>query len=239
MARSVFRMMRHHHDGERRIGEARANRAQNAQHVAPQGRPQRGEGLVEEKQRTTAQKGAGKSCPLALAPGQFARQAIGLSAKAHGFESVLYRVSLLGRHPPVRRKPERDILEDGQMGKEIVVLKDDGERSLGGRRIRDVLAGNAKPAGCERQKACHHVDQGRLAGPARADQSEPFAGRDREIGGHGPGRPMDRRLDQFEGGHEAHRPPPGRVFVALSDTVMSVRHRSPRMRARPAASSVR
>ncbi len=98
---------------------------------------ERGERLVEEEDAGPEHDCTGDRGPLPLAPRERGRAPVGEVADLKPFECSLGLLPCpMGVHPP-RPQAERDVLEDGEVGEEGVVLGDEGDSSrLGGKSVQ-------------------------------------------------------------------------------------------------------
>ncbi|MCY1239844.1 hypothetical protein D9M72_526610 [compost metagenome] len=127
------------------------------------------------------------------------------------------------------------------MGEEIVVLEDHRDRTLRRCLVGSVLAEDTDLAVVGIFKACDEVKERRLAGTGGAGNGDDAAGSDSAIEVQRGRFETNLDIAQFYGsvglGH-ALRPSRRRTSSAVPRMV-KIRQRSPRKRARPAASAVR
>ena len=107
---------------------------------------------------------------LAFAARQLPGQARAITRQANGNERRLDAIPFLAVEPQCRRDPERDIVEDPHMRKEIVLLEDHRNRTLRDRCARDVAFAEPDLAGHSDLESGDQVDQGRFSRTARPHQ---------------------------------------------------------------------
>ena len=78
-------------------------------------------------------------------------------------------------------QPEGDVLGDGQVREERVVLEDGVDRTPVGLEVRDVVATEHDRAVGRLLEAGDHAQRGRLAAPGRAEQGEELARPDEQV----------------------------------------------------------
>jgi hypothetical protein len=124
---------------------------------------------------------AGQGHPLALAaaqlvgvPGLHARQPHQLQHAADPPGDLLAR-------DPAHAEAERDVVEDGLVGKQGVVLEDDAHVPVGRVEPRDVAAAEPHLPLVGEEEAGDDVERGRLAAAARAQEGEELPLLDHEV----------------------------------------------------------
>ena len=91
---------------------------------------------------------------------------------------------LLAAQFQARVDPEADILSNGQMVKQVILLKQHRDRTLRRRRRVMRLAVNQQAAAGGRQKPGYSIQQGALSGAAGAKHRDALAARDVESKAH-------------------------------------------------------
>ena len=99
-------------------------------HLAAQSGIEAAKRLVEEHQRAFSDERASDCHPLALASGKLRRPAPAKPGKADALKRGLDLAYLSVREPKPRINTEADILSRREMREKIVVLEEDGERTL-------------------------------------------------------------------------------------------------------------
>ena len=145
-------------------------------HVLAELEVERAERLVEQEHRRSLGEGAGEGHPLLLAAGHLGRAAAG-SRPARPTSS---------RYSPVRRvtsadgqllhpQPERDVLGDGHVREQGVVLEDRVDVALVGRQVVDGPALDEQLARAHRDEPADEVEGRRLAAAGRPEEAEELA----------------------------------------------------------------
>jgi hypothetical protein len=139
-------------------------------HPDPELRVEVGQRLVHQEDRRVADDRAAHRDPLPLPAGQVARlaaQQLGQAERSGGRAdpAVPLRLGDAGV-----LQGEADVLVDGQVRVERVVLEDHGHVSPPGRDVVDHVAADADGARRDRLKAGDHAQRGGLAAAGRADE---------------------------------------------------------------------
>ena len=113
-------------------------RATRSSISAAQRRAEGGEGLVEQEQRPGAQERAGERHPLALAAGELAGAAGAEAVEADGGERGVHALPAGAVEAEVGAQAEADVLGGGEVGEEVVLLEEQGDRALGRGERREV-----------------------------------------------------------------------------------------------------
>src|SRR6266581_2163146 len=88
-------------------------------------------------------------------------------------------IGLTAAHPRhFQRKP--DVLGDGHVRVDRIILKDNADVSTLGRQIRHVALFEGKPTGARPSEAGYEPEHGRLPATGRTNQRQKLAGRDLE-----------------------------------------------------------
>ena len=116
------------------------------------------------------------------------RSRYGSRPRLSAVASTRRRISASGQ--VLDAQPERHVLEHGHVRVERVALEHHRDVALGRRQVRDVAAVDQDLTGGRLLEPGDHAQRRRLAAPARADQHDHLAGRDRqiEVGDHRHGR---------------------------------------------------
>ena len=110
-------------DEHRRRAELAQQAAQLDLHGLAQLAVERGEGLVEQQQLGPHRERARHRDPLLLAAGKRAHRAVGEVGEMDELEEALHRRRDLVAPAPARLQAEGDVLGDGEMRKQRVVLE--------------------------------------------------------------------------------------------------------------------
>jgi hypothetical protein len=166
-------------------------------------RCRRGQGLVEQQQPGPYGQGAGERDPLRLPAGERTGPAAGVLGQADAVEP-------LGREPPglalahsLAARPERHVVQRGQVREQQVVLEHHADRTPVGRPVAPLLTTEPDVAAGEREQAREGAQRGGLARAVRAEQRHDLALGDVELDVEGErGAPYD----QMGVDHDSHRP---------------------------------
>jgi hypothetical protein len=115
-------------------------------HVVTQAGVEIGQGLVEQQEPRLDDQRAGQRHALLLAARQLARQAVLEPDKLHLLEHLAHAALALGLAAFAKEQAIADVLRHVEMGKQGVVLEDDAEVALAGRRCEDADAVGADVA---------------------------------------------------------------------------------------------
>ena len=148
----------HHHAGfARHIGH-------QIEHLALERRAKGCEGLVQQHQGARLQQNPGQSDAALLPAGKCGGLAVLQALEIDAAQGRCHLCSLrLGRGLAGQR--EGEVLRDGEMGKQVVVLKQHGDGALGGQQIRDRLVLPTYSPPLQWHKARNHVQQRGFARP--------------------------------------------------------------------------
>ena len=108
------------------------------------------------------------------------RVAVGQVAKPETIEPSGCRGSSTSARPPERSRPERDVLDHGEVGKQQVLLKHVPDASLFDGESLDA-AGTNRDASRAVDETSEVAERRGLAGPVRANERERLAGLDEQF----------------------------------------------------------
>src|SRR5580692_185499 len=137
--------------------------------------------LVGHDQGGPPGQGPGDGGTLLLAARQLVRPVVKAVAHPDPFEGRLCQPAALGGPPAPVEQAVGDVVEHGQAVEQEELLEDEAEapgtqaRQLRVRHGRGVLPGDPDPAACRPFEGAHHVQQGALARPGRADDGDQLA----------------------------------------------------------------
>ena len=146
--------------------------ADEVQHVEPERRPERREGLVQQQNRAAADERAGNRHPLPFSAGQLARKPSLETGEPDAFEGCCKDGPIGIAEAQGRGDAERHVCIDIEMEEQIVLLKQHGHRPFLRRLGRDVPRADHNAARQWRLEAGDQVEQRRLAGAARPDHRD-------------------------------------------------------------------
>src|SRR5580704_14007381 len=153
--------------------------------------------LVRHDQGGPADQGPGDGGPLLLAAGQLVRPVPGAVAEPDPLDGRLGQPTALSGPPAPVEQAVGDVVEHGQPVEQEELLEDEAEapgpqaRQLRVGHGRGVLPGDADHAAGGSFEGAHHVQQGALARPGRADDGDQLALADPQIDA---GQGADRRV---------------------------------------------
>ena len=128
--------------------------------------------LVEEERLRLTDDRAAHRHALALTAGQVARLALEVLVELEGLRRLAHLLVDLGVRGVGEPQRERDVLVDGQVGVEGVVLEDHRQVAVAGRQVVDpVAADDHVPAG-DVLEPHDHPQQGGLPAPRRTDEDQ-------------------------------------------------------------------
>src|SRR5262249_38093374 len=125
--RGMTRVLRLMADEEQGEAEIAAQRLDEIQHLAPLGRAEGSEGLVQQQERALAHQAAGERHALALAARELARQPRLEAGQPDMIEGRADTGPGRGIEAQSRVDAQPDILRRGQMRKQIVLLEQGGD----------------------------------------------------------------------------------------------------------------
>ena len=160
-----------HHGGLKALLQA----ADLVLHLFPQAPVQGPQGFVHEDQVRFKHQGAGDGDPLLLAAGELGRAAFGKVPQLHHVQGPddAVRDGFLGNAARLQGKGE--ILGDGHVRKQRVVLEDHADVALVRLDLLDGTALQPDLAAGGALKARQHLQAGGLAGPGGAQQGDELA----------------------------------------------------------------
>ncbi len=112
---------------------------------------------------------------------ELSRIAIADPAQADDVQGILDASSPLGLGHAAHLEREREVLGDGQVRKERVVLEDHADIAQVRGKVGDVLVADHDPALGGSGEARHHVEDRRFPGPGRSEQDQELTGMDIEV----------------------------------------------------------
>jgi hypothetical protein len=200
------------HEQRGRAGVAQ-NQLDLAPEVAAERRVEVRERLVQQHDLRLGRERARERDPLALAPRQLVRVAVGLVLEAHQLERPAREpVALVAS---AARQPERDVRLHLQVREERVVLEHHpGPAPLRRREPagpRHELAADRDRAGVGPLEPGDQAQQRRLAAAGRAEHRDQLAGRDVELDAGDRSRRAERLRDALEPDAHRARSAPGRA----------------------------
>src|SRR6185436_8601621 len=133
---------------------------------------ERSEGLVEEQHLRLESQRPGEGDPLALTAGELVRLALLEPRELDETEGLPDATGLRRTVELSVAQAEGDVLFDGEVREQGVVLEDHVHGPQIGRRPGHVLAVDADAAGARQLEATDHPQQRRLAAAGRAEQGE-------------------------------------------------------------------
>jgi hypothetical protein len=142
--------------------------------------------------------------PLALAAGQLRRPAVHPVLELQGAGRLADPLLDLGLGQLGQLEREADVLLDGHVGVERVVLEHHRDVPLLGRQVVDDPVADAQLAGRDALEPGDHAQGGRLAAPRRAHQHEELAVLDHEVQVRDADDPVGVHLRQLLHGHRSH-----------------------------------
>ena len=147
-------------------------------HLAAEVGIERRQRLVEQQHLGLQHQGAGEGHPLPLAAAELVRPAFLQAGQPHHRQRLADLPRLLSSRQTLIGQAEADVLLDGQVGEEGVLLEDHVDRPLVGGHPRHVLPLDADRPGARRLEAGDHPQQRGLAAAARPQQREQLAAAD-------------------------------------------------------------
>ena len=140
-----------------------------------------GERLVEEEDLRLADDRAAEGDALPLAAGELAGAAIEHAGDAEGLGGVGGAAFDLGPRRAAHLQAEGEVLPDGHVGVEGVVLEDHRDVAMAGLDFVDAAVADADFAGGDLLKPGEHAQRGALAAARGADEDDELAVGDLEI----------------------------------------------------------
>jgi len=136
--------------------------------------------FVKEQEIRSCSKSAGDRDPLLLSARERRRPAPGEMDASEPFEYGLCLLSAFAPTGATHPEAERDVLESREMREETVVLEDETDPPLLGRKVPGILAAEKYRARLGADQPRDGPEQERLPGPGRANQQAVLAGGDLE-----------------------------------------------------------
>ena len=190
--------------------DARLDAAELLLQLAARDRIERAERLVHQQHRRIGGQRAGHADALPLSAGQLVGPAarIRLGREADQLEQLAHARGDAVVRPPLQPRHDGDVVGDRQVRKEADLLNHVADGSAKADRIplARVPALHAHVAGVGQEQSIDQLEDGRLAGAARADERERLAGADRQRdvveNGRPPREPVGHvaEFDAFHGG---------------------------------------
>ena len=167
-------------------------------HLEPQLRVEVRERLVEEVDGGLAHDRASQRDALALASRELARAAVEERRELEGRRRLGDQaVDLFARDLP-HLQAELEVLADGHVGVESVVLEDHGDVAVLRREVVDAAAADGDRSSGEVFEACDHPERRRLPAARGADEDHEFLVADLEIQVRDHGRAVVALVDVLE-----------------------------------------
>ena len=141
-------------------------------HLLPQLEVERAERLVEEQDARPVDQCAGERHALALTARELRRPAVAVGAEAHALQRLAHACGALGGRDALHLEPVADVVGDGHVGEEGVVLEHGVDVALERRHAGHVAAAEQDRARRRRLEARDHAQHRGLAGSGRAEQGE-------------------------------------------------------------------
>src|SRR5206468_6687842 len=130
------------------------------------------ERLVEEEHLRLCGERAGERDALALAAGELRGEGAREALELDQAKELADPLADARRGPAADTHREGDVVEDGHLPEERVVLEDEADVPLADRDVGHVLAGIAHRAGVRRLEAGDDAEERRLAGAGRTEEGE-------------------------------------------------------------------
>ena len=167
-----FLVVRDQHGGDLQLALHLAN---GAAKLFANLRVQRAEGLVEQQHFGLVREGASDGHALLLAAGELGRQTIVHAFQRDQAQQFLATLAaVVGAHAPHPQR-ELDVLADGHVAEQRVVLEHEADAALTRRDVRDVVAVQRDAAVIDARQPGNRAQQGALAAAAGAEQHEELA----------------------------------------------------------------
>ncbi len=144
-------------------------------HLLAQLQVEGAERLVEQQHPGAVDDRAGERDALALAAGELSRPAVAVAGKADHLECLVASPGALGPGDARDPQPVCDVLADGHVWEQGVVLKDRVDRPVVGRHAAHVLPGQLDRSPARLLEAGDHPQRRRLAGARGPKQREELA----------------------------------------------------------------
>ena len=161
-------------DVEHRGGEAGVEAGDFGAHLEAGGGVEVGKGLIEQEQRRLADQGAAQGDPLALAAGEGGGLAVEAGGQIEDLGGVAHAAFNFRPGVMPQFQPEGQVVIDGHVGIEGVVLEDDGDVAVPGREAVHDLAVDGDGARGGFLEAGNQAQGGCFAAAGRPDQHEQF-----------------------------------------------------------------
>ncbi len=148
---------------------------------------ERAERLVEQQHSGLVDQRPGERDALTLPAAQLVRATFAELAEADDVEHLTGATTTLGPTDTFHLEPVLDVLADGHVGEQRVVLEHRVDVAVVGGDVGDVLAGEQDRPRRRLLEPGDHPQHRRLAGAGRAEQREELAGSDRQrdtVDGH-------------------------------------------------------
>jgi hypothetical protein len=152
--------------------------------LRPHGQPQLGvevgERLVHEHERRLVDDRPGDRDPLLLTTRKLRWQLPGVILETDEMHDLVHHALELGLRDLPHLEAERDVVANGHVGEEGVVLENHAEPALLRRQAVDALAVEPDATCSEWQESGQAVESGRLAAPRRSEEGDELAPPDRQ-----------------------------------------------------------
>jgi hypothetical protein len=142
-----------------------------------------GEGLVEEEAIGLGGEGAGESGTLLLAAGEGIGFAVGIAIELDEVKDFIDALAARSMIAVFQAWAEIDVLADGHVGPEGVILKAHDSAALFGAEFSDVAAVKEDSAGGGGEEAGDDAEEGAFAAAAGAEEEKELAGLNMKIDG--------------------------------------------------------
>ena len=151
------------------------DRLQLQLHLLAQLQVEGAERLVEQQHLGPVDDRPRQRHPLALATGELARPAPGVVGQPHHLQRLVAASGPLGPVHPGHPQPVGDVVADGHVREQGVVLEDGVDRTVIRRHAADLLAGEFERAAAGVLEAGDHPQRRRLARAGRPEEGEELA----------------------------------------------------------------
>ena len=210
---------------DRRAGELREVRAQVGAYVDPGRGVERGERLVEQEDARPARQGARERGPLLLPAGELVGGTRGQRLEPEPRDPLGGVRPRPGLRAAGRAEAERDVVEDGEVREQPVLLEHDTDltprgrdEQVGGGVVDDHVVEPQAAAG-QRSEAADRPQQSGFPGPVRTEDSHHLAGPHVDLDVEPELAALDHHVPAHAGGgRRAHDAAPVRSHRSLSAT---------------------
>ena len=142
------------------------------EHLVFEGWTQGREGFIKQNPRAGLHQDPGQR-RTALLPARQLRRPPGIkTGQSDARQRRLHGLPIRRAQPQVRAQAKGDVLPDGKVGKQVVVLKQHGDGPFRRGFCRDISIAPQDAALRGGNEPAHHAQQSRLSGPRRADDRD-------------------------------------------------------------------